>query len=137
MIQSCCMTNKENSPEDFSEEIQIAQGADGMVLTTKTTQKEVFLGVKEAVKSKKKELRSTRVASLGLIGLGVTAILVGGGIITSNYDFSNKANIARAISGFTMIVAGYFTIGFGRRKSDMANLASRQIEKIESTIRKG
>lgn len=128
------MAITETGYKGFSEKIELKQVADVVTLTTTATQKEVFLNVIEALEKKEAESRSNKATAFGLRVLGIVGIAAGAEIFTTNLNFSNKADILRAIGGLSLMAAGTQVFCLGENRKNRASLISRQLNKIKYPI---
>jgi hypothetical protein len=128
------MVNVEKGPKDIAEDIRLEQGSNAVVLITTTSQKEVFLNIEEALKNKKQVTKEKVKGNLFMDG----GCLLMGGIIAT----ISRLAAAREINDILLAVGGCVAVGLtgkmiyeGNKALAKASLASRQLKKIESTIK--
>ena len=124
------MANVEKGSHVVKEEIELEQGSNAVVLITKTTQKDVFLGPEDALKKTKLKLSDEYFKSYGLVLIGTAGIL--GGISLIGPSASGKSDGI----GELAIMAGTLFMAVGYNSMVKTNLISRQVEKLKAVLGK-
>jgi hypothetical protein len=126
--------SKETSPTGRSQTIEVQGEGRTVFLTTTSTDKEVFLSIEDALKTKKRKKLKKTVEAWTELGIGELT-LVGGvlNLINKFIEFSGNELmlLSHYPAGIAMVISGVAVVAYSLMPFREAKLISDQVKKIE------